>query len=78
MKALAKRLSALESFTRQGWDKVHRIIQEVGQSRADAIAQAGIVVGPNDLLIVRKLSAPVFDDDGRMIPQSLMTVGREP
>lgn len=69
MKALAKRLAALEGFSRAGWKKIHRVIQEIGQSRDEAVAAAGIVVGPNDLLIVQKLVAPKHDADGNLVSQ---------
>ena len=69
MKAIDKRLTELENTRASGFDKVHQVIQEEGQTKDEAIAASGIVVGPRDLLIIRRIVSPKFDANGSIIPQ---------
>ena len=61
MKTLNKRLSELESQSGASTGRWHRIIQHIGQSFDDALAQYQACNGPvpeGDNIIVRKLVTP--------------------
>lgn len=69
MKQLKSRLEALESIARPGAvERWHQVIQRVGQTRDEALDEYGRgKVGEHDGVIVRKIVAPSFDADGKMI-----------
>jgi hypothetical protein len=59
---LRKRVEGLEARTKPLFERVHRIIQHVGETRDQALDAYGRhLIGENDLLIVNVIVSPCSD-----------------
>jgi hypothetical protein len=72
---IGRRIDVLERAAGVGsrWDysrPCHEIIQEVGQSLAEAVRQYGADrIDDRDRVIVERIVAPIYDENGSVIPQ---------